>query len=65
MRLRRPRARAPQEVLERGPWLVEPPASPGPTIDPVDQLEELAGLLDRGLISRAVFEQQKRKILRP
>jgi hypothetical protein len=63
MNRRRPRARAPKEVLERRPWLVEAPATNRPLIDPVDQLEELAGLLDQGLISRAAFEEQKRKVL--
>ena len=58
----RPRARSPKEVLERGPWLVAPVSS-RPVIDTVEQLEELAGLLDQGLISRTAFEQQKRKIL--
>ena len=59
----RPRARTPREVLVRRPWLAEAPATNRPLIDAVDQLEELAGLLDRGLISRAVFDQQKRKVL--
>lgn len=63
MNPRRPRARAPKEVLERRPWLVEAPARSRPLIDTVDQLEELAGLLDQGLISRGAFEQQKRKVL--
>lgn len=60
---RRPRARAPQEVLDRSPWLVEMPSSDRPAIDTVDQLAELAGLLERGLLSHAAFEQQKRKVL--
>jgi hypothetical protein len=59
----RPRARTPQEVLVRRPWLAEAPARSRPLIDAVDQLEELAGLLDRGLISRSAFDQQKRKVL--
>jgi hypothetical protein len=32
-------------------------------IDVVGQLEELAELLRRGLLSRAEFERQKRKVL--
>lgn len=31
--------------------------------DPVAQLERLAGLLDKGLLTREEFEQQKRKLL--
>jgi Short C-terminal domain len=60
---RRPRARAPKEVLERRPWLVEAPVRSRPLIDTVDQLEELAALFDQGLISRTAFEEQKRKVL--
>ena len=32
-------------------------------VDPVDQLEELADLRDRGLLSAAEFEGQKAKVL--
>lgn len=60
---RRPRARAPQEVLERSPWLVEPLPPNRPSINVIDQLEELASLLDRGLLSRAEFDRQKRLVL--
>ena len=59
----RPRARTPEVVLERRPWLVAAPARHPPLIDTVEQLEELARLLDRGLITRGAFEQQKRKVL--
>jgi hypothetical protein len=63
MNPRRPRVRSPKEVLERRPWLVEAPGKTRPFVDTVEQLEELARLLDHGLISRAAFEEQKRKVL--
>jgi hypothetical protein len=50
--------------LIRRPWLDE--VAPGwcpPVIDIIDQLEELASLLRRGLLSRDEFDRQKRKVL--
>ena len=38
------------------------PATPAPN-DPVDRLERLAALKDRGLITDEEFDQQKRRIL--
>jgi hypothetical protein len=58
----RPRSRSPEEVLERAPWLVESPRN-RPMVETIDQLEELASLLQRGLLSRSEFDQQKRKLL--
>jgi hypothetical protein len=63
VRLRRPRARTPHDVLQRRPWLVEVPSRELPLIDAIDQLEELADLLDRGLLSRGEFDRQKRKVI--
>lgn len=63
MTRRRPRHRTPDDVLIRGPWLVTMPPRNPPLVDTVDQLEELAALLGRGLLSRAEFERQKRKVL--
>jgi hypothetical protein len=63
MRLRRPRTRTPHDVLQRGPWLVEQTPREQPLIDAIDQLEELAALLDLGLLSRREFDRQKRKVL--
>ena len=63
MSRRRPRRRAPDDVLVRGPWLVSMPRRCPPLIDAVDQLEELASLFSRGLLSRAEFERQKRRVL--
>lgn len=59
----RPRSRAPHEVLVRRPWLAESPTVNRPMIDAVDQLEELAAFFERGYLSRAEFDRQKRKIL--
>jgi hypothetical protein len=50
-------------VLQRAPWLVEPTPPELPLIDVIDQIEELAALLDLGLLSRAEFDRQKRKVL--
>ena len=60
----RPRTRQPFDVLVRPPW-VDDPASRWrpPLVDVVDELEELADLLRRGLLSREEFERQKRKAL--
>lgn len=38
-------------------------AQPPPSDDPVDRLERLAALKDRGLITDEEFEQPKRRIL--
>jgi len=51
-------------VLIRRPWLDESaPHRCPPVIDVIDQLEELATLLRRGLLSRDEFDRQKRKVL--
>lgn len=34
-------------------------------VDPIEQIEELADLRDRGLLSTEEFEEQKRKVLGP
>jgi hypothetical protein len=60
----RPISRDRHDVLIRRPWLDE--VAPGwrpPVIDIIDQLEELASLLRRGLLSRDEFDRQKRKVL--
>ena len=55
-----------RDVLIRRPWLDVSLARPGaPVIDIIDQLEELAALLRRGLLSRDEFDRQKRKVLAP
>ncbi|TXI52277.1 MAG: SHOCT domain-containing protein [Mycobacterium sp.] len=43
--------------------LVEPAAAQAQAADPVDRLERLAALKDRGLITDEEFAQQKRRIL--
>jgi hypothetical protein len=60
---RRPKTREPNDVIVRSPDLVKPSHPPPGLVEMVDQLEELAGLLTRGLLSRAEFERQKRKVL--
>ena len=42
-------------------WHVATPW-PHPLVDPVKQLEALAELLDKGLLSRDEFERQKQKV---
>ena len=62
----RPITRDQRDVLIRRPWLDESVRRRyPPVIDIIDQLEELAGLLRRGLLSRDEFERQKRKVLAP
>lgn len=52
--------------------LVRPPCSGGElhdwadlVIDPIEQIEELADLRHRGLLTAEEFERQKAKVLRP
>ena len=53
-----------RDVLVRRPWLEDPTPTEGrPVIDIIEQLEELATLLRRGLLSRAEFDRQKGKVL--
>ena len=52
-----------REVLVRSPWLDEPARHRRSIIDVLDQLEELATLLHRGLLSRDEFDRQKRTLL--
>ena len=60
----RPTTRGRRDVLIRRPWLDESaPHRCPPVIDVIDQLEELATLLRRGLLSRDEFDRQKRKVL--
>ncbi|ORC06403.1 hypothetical protein B4U45_06915 [Mycobacterium persicum] len=40
-------------------WSGAPPKSS----DPIDRLERLAALKDRGMLTDAEFEQQKRRVL--
>ena len=61
----RPITRDQRDVLIRRPWLDESRLRPSPVIDIIDQLEELAALLRRGLLSRDEFDRQKRKVLAP
>jgi hypothetical protein len=62
----RPISRGQRDVLIRRPWLEEPELRASrPAIDIIDQLEELAALLRRGLLSRDEFDRQKRKVLAP
>jgi hypothetical protein len=62
----RPTTRDQRDVLIRRPWLEETgPPRPAPVIDIIDQLEELAALLRRGVLSRDEFDRQKRKVLAP
>jgi hypothetical protein len=53
-----------RDLLTRGPLLAEPADGAVGLSEIVDQLEELAALLRRGLLSRAELERQKRRILR-
>jgi len=60
----RPATRADRDVLVRRPWLDDPGRRRRPpVVDVLQQLEELAMLLRRGLLSRAEFDRQKRKVL--
>lgn len=58
----RPTARQ-RELLIRPPWVEEPTRRQLPAINIIDQLEELAVMLRRGLLSRDDFNRQKRKVL--
>jgi hypothetical protein len=60
---RRPREREPQEVLERAPWLVGPAPRSRRVVSAGAQLEELVGLVERGLLSPDEFERQRQKVL--
>jgi hypothetical protein len=51
-------ARPPDHGAERRGWAAM-------VVDPVKQLEELADLRDRGLLSPEEFERQKEKVLEP
>jgi hypothetical protein len=55
----------PSDLLARAPWVDPPPPERWTplVVDPVDQLEELAGLLARGLLTEEEFVRQKRKVL--
>jgi hypothetical protein len=54
------------DLLARPPWIDnEPRTWVAPVIDPVAQLEELADLRNRGLLSTQEFEEQKAKVLHP
>ena len=54
----------PRDVLIRRPWLEASPRRRSPAaIDVIEQLEELAALLQRGMLSREEFERHKRKVL--
>lgn len=60
----RPTTRHQHDLLIRQPWLEQPgPRRCQSAIDVLDQLEELAALLRRGLLSRDEFDRQKRKVL--
>jgi hypothetical protein len=50
-------------LLVRSPMLARSAPRRSSSIDVVGQLEELATLLRRGLLSQAEFERQKRKVL--
>jgi hypothetical protein len=50
-------------LLVRRPVLASSTPRPSRLVDVVGQLEELATLLRRGLLSRSEFERQKRKVL--
>jgi hypothetical protein len=56
--------RAGSDLLVRRPWLDEPGAHRRASlIDAIEELEELAALLHRGLLSRAEFDRQKHRLL--
>jgi len=60
----RPTTRHERDLLVRRPWLDEPTPSWCPAfIDVIDQLEELAVMFRRGLLSRDEFDRQKRNLL--
>ena len=50
--------RPPYHEVDRRGWAAM-------VVDPVQQLEELADLRDRGLLSPEEFERQKEKVLEP
>jgi hypothetical protein len=52
------------DLLTRPPVVGWQPATPWPhpLVDPVQQLEALADLLNKGLLSRDEFERQKQKV---
>lgn len=50
-------------LLVRRPVLASSTQRPSRLVDVVGQLEELATLLRRGLLSRSEFDRQKRKVL--
>jgi hypothetical protein len=51
-----------QERLQTGPGMATGAASRGP-IDIAEQLEKLADLRDRGVLTDAEFEDQKQRLL--
>jgi hypothetical protein len=52
-----------QGLLERRPLLARSSPRSSAAVDVASQLEELATLFKRGLLSRSEFERQKRKVL--
>jgi hypothetical protein len=61
-----PPPRQQRGLLARAPWVDPPPGDRWTPllVDPLDQLEELAGLLARGVLSQEEFGRQKAKVLR-
>lgn len=56
-------ARWGQEQARRTPAPGPGPAAPAPAIDIADQLERLAALRDKGVLTQEEFDTQKAKIL--
>ncbi|HET6950170.1 MAG TPA: hypothetical protein VFI47_07340 [Acidimicrobiales bacterium] len=54
------------DLLSRPPWGALDAAGRGgpPGLEPIDQLDELADLWRRGLLTRALFERQRDEVLR-
>ena len=50
-----------QGLLVRRPLLARSPQRSSAVVDVASELEELAALFERGLLSRSEFERQKRK----
>jgi hypothetical protein len=53
----------PRGGYESTPMPPPPPAASGSSLGVADELEKLEGLLQRGTITQAQFEDQKRKLL--
>ena len=53
----------PQSYAEPEPAYAAPAPAPAPAADPIQQLKDLAGLKDQGILTEEEFAAQKAKIL--